>query len=347
MLESVRRHPHFPLLVLALIVTGASSASQAHHLHHHSDNVSARVDEQSTQLHGSPRNFAASIDGVIRACDEQAAALQKLPPDAIVRAVQLNDDQRAAFEQARSFARNAAKTLDASCPKNIPVELGAKLDALLDVLNLLVDSLSEIRPAVLNFQNLLDDEQKGRLVAMSLSEKSQPTGTQKNPATGSGAEPDMQSICNQWVAILRTWPARLLDTGIELSDIQRAALYELSAAIYRSAAHLVDTCPADNPVTALGRLDARHSELQAVRRDVEAIRPSTATFENALNESQKGRLAETTGSRMKASGDVRRGDRDVASRSSSDSGIKVHPRGQRLDHVRSAWFGFAVAHRSR
>lgn len=78
---------------------------------------------------------------------------------------------------------------------------------------------------------------------------------------------------------------------MQLSDAQRAALYELSAAIYRSAGDLVEACPAENPVTPHGRLDAKQNELQAVREDIKAIRPPAAAFENALNEVQKKRLA--------------------------------------------------------
>jgi hypothetical protein len=69
---------------------------------------------------------------------------------------------------------------------------------------------------------------------------------------------------------------------MQLSAAQRAALYELSAAIYRSAG-LSEACPADNAVTTLGRLDAMQKELQAVRHDIEVMRPSATAFENALN----------------------------------------------------------------
>jgi hypothetical protein len=351
MLRSGRRHVLFPL-VLALMVMGAPSMAHGGHLRHHGDKSSGRIDQERDQDHGKPTVFVASIDGMIRACAEQAAALRKLPPETIVQAVQLSDDQRAALEQVQTSADSAAKALDANCPKSIPAELSAKLDTLDNVLSLLADSLSGLRPALLKFHASLDDEQKGRLVAMSRSSKPAPrsgrTGTRKGPAAGGGAEEKAKSICTQWAAILRTWPVRQFDTQMQLSDAQRAALYELSAAIYRSAGDLVEACPAENPVTPYGHLDARQNELQALREDIKAIRPPAAAFENALNEVQKKPLALATDSETHWSGGMTPGHpaREIVSQSSGRSGkyhggLKNGPMGHRFGPARWPQWGFA------
>jgi len=349
MLGSARPHLLF-VLVLALVATGAPSLAQGRHLRHHGNQPSARMDEERDQERGRPTVFAASIDEMIRACTGQAEALRKLPPETVVQAVQFKDDQRSALEQVRASAASAAETLDANCPKGIPPELGAKLDALGHALSLLADALTGLRPAVLKFHALLDDEQKGRLVAMRASGNPASRSGRKDPGFGGAADADAASICAQWVAILRTWPVRQIDAGMQLSDAQRAALYELSAAIYRSAGHLVEACPTDNPVTALGRLDARGNELQAVRQDIETIRPSSAAFENALNDVQKKRLAEAMASETHWSGGTTRGRqaREMVSQSPADSGddrggFGIGPRGQRSGPVRWPWFGFAYA----
>jgi hypothetical protein len=136
---------------------------------------------------------------------------------------------------------------------------------------------------------------------------------------------------------------------MQLSDVQRAALYEMSAAIYRSAGHLVEVCPTDNPVTALGRLDARVNELQALRQDIETIRPPTAAFENALNDAQKKRLAQAMNAETRSGGVTRgRPEREIVSQSPVDSGnyqgeSKIGQRGVRSSPVHWPWFGFAYA----
>ena len=270
------------LLVLALVVTGACPSAQARNLGHHGDEANARADQQQYQEQGRPTTFAALIDEMIQACGEQAAAFRKGPPETIVQAVHLSDDQRAALDQVRTSADSAAKTLDANCPKRIPAEFGAKLDTLDHALSLVVDSLKGLRPSIVQFYALLDDEQKGRLVAMRVSANPASRSALKDYASSSRTDAEAKSICTQWVAILSAWPVRQIDAGMQLSAAQRAALYELSAAIYRSAG-LSEACPADNAVTTLGRLDAMQKELQAVRHDIEVMRPSATAFENALN----------------------------------------------------------------
>jgi hypothetical protein len=325
---------------------------QGRHLGHQGGKSSGRIGQEQDQERDKTTLFVASIDGMIRACAEQAAALRKLPPETIVQAVQLDDSQRAAFEQVQTSAGSAAKTLDANCPKSIPPELSAKLDALDNTLSLLADSLGGLRSAILKFHALLDDEQKRRLVAMSRSSdpapRSRRAGTRKDPAAGSGADEEAKSICTQWAAILRTWPVRQFDTRMQLSDAQRAALYELSAAIYRSAGDLVEACPEENPVTPHGRLDVTQNELQAVREDIEAIRPSAAAFENTLNEVQKKRLVLATDSETHGSGEMTRGRqaREVVSRSSGSSGsyrggLKNGAMGHRFAPARWPQWGFA------
>lgn len=348
MVKSGRRHLlSFP--ILALMVTGAPVVAHGRHLRHHGEDLSAQMDKGSDQARGRPTAFAASIDGMIRACAEQATELQALPLEVVAQAVQLSDDQRAALEQVRTSAGTAAKGLDANCPRSIPVELGAKLDALRDALSLLADSFRELRPAVVNFHALLDDDQKGRLLAMGVSGNpasgSGQTGTQKHPAADSGAEPSKHPICSRWGTILMSWPIKQIDAGIELSSGQRAALYELSAAIYRSAEHLAGACPGDNAATALGRLDARHAELQVVRQDIEAIQPSTIAFENALNEAQKKQLAEATGAEAHTR-DQQAG--EIVAQSSVDhrkhrGETNIAARARRSGRVHSPWFGFAFA----
>jgi hypothetical protein len=336
------------LAALALMMTGAPSLGQGRH-YHHGDEPGARNDEQGDEEHGRPKAFAVSIDEMIHACAAQAAAFRQLPPEAVVEAVQLTDDQRAALEQIRASAGSAAQSLDANCPQSIPAKLDAKLDTLGNMLNLVADALSGLRPAVVKFHALLSDEQKGRLIAMTLSDTrvSRSGRTGKSPAAANGGNQEASAFCSQWAAILRTWPVKQLDAGMQLSDGQRAALYEVSAAIFRSAGDLVEACPMENPITPLARLDARRDELQALRQDIDAIRPSAAAFESRLNEVQRRRLAEAMDSGMHVSGGKardRQAEEIVAQSSANDddgnhhAGLKA---GRRSQSARGGRWGFA------
>ena len=110
-------------------------------------------------------------------------------------------------------------------------------------------------------------------------------------ATDGGANTVRDPVCSQWVTILRSWPVSQIESLIPLSDEQRAKLHDLTAAIYRATAGLVGACPAEGNLTALGRLDAKQRQLEALQKGIDAVRLVLSSFENALSDSQRVRLA--------------------------------------------------------
>ena len=147
-------------------------------------------------------------------------------------------------------------------------------------------SLGALRPTFTTFYGLLDDEQKARLVAMGMSNDA--SGKQDVASKRSGSKQD--SLCQQWVINLRSWPVRQIENGTSLSDEQHATLYELTAAIYRAAGRLGTSCNADERFTPPGRLEARQDQLQALQQGIDAIRPVFSQFESELTDVQKAKL---------------------------------------------------------
>jgi len=147
------------------------------------------------------------------------------------------------------------------------------------------------------FYDTLDDEQKARLVAIDFSRKSLSKFHQGERRTANGGVPDdgfdaaRDPVCRQWIAILRSWPVTQVESAISLSDEQHADLHDLTAAFYRAAGSLTGACPAEDRFTALGRLDAKQRQLQALRQGIDAIQPVLSKFENSLNDSQRTQLA--------------------------------------------------------
>jgi uncharacterized membrane protein len=289
------------LMALALVAMGGPSFAQTYHFRHYgaqARQARAEADEKEDRAQPSKAaGFGAAVDRTIHACGQQALELRQLPLDAISRSAQLRGGQRAALERVQSSAMAAASALDARCPRSTPAELTARIDVLDAALGSVVDSLNGMRPALAAFYDLLDDEQKARLVVMNFSAKPASKadhGTRKEGGVHAdvGADAAPGSICAQWAANLRSWPIQHIDSRIQLSDQQHAALYELTAAIYRSAGDLTEACPMESEVTPLARLDAKMHELQAVRQDLEAIRPLAAAFEAALNDNQRKQLAQ-------------------------------------------------------
>ena len=105
------------------------------------------------------------------------------------------------------------------------------------------------------------------------------------------ADAERDPVCHQWVVMLRSWPVTQVERAISLSDEQHANLYDLTAVIYRAAGSLGCACAAKDRLTALGRLDAKQQQLQALRQGIDEIKPVLSKFEDSLSDSQRTRLA--------------------------------------------------------
>jgi hypothetical protein len=296
-----RNRGHLPLFTsVAVLAVCLCSMVEARQWRYHDHQGSrAGVGDQVRERRGEAVRFAAAIDGMIGACWQEAVDLKTISLDFVPRVVQLTDEQRAALANVRSAVQAAVEPLDANCPKEIGVQVSEKTAALDHALRLMADSLQSLRLALADFYRLLDDEQKAQLLAMGLSNnqlaQSKGKPTRRQSATDTAAYADRKSMCVQWTDSLRSWPVREIDSATALSDFQRASLYALAAAIYRSAGDLAQACPAQNRLTPVSRLEARENLLRALQRGMEAIQPSAAAFEKALSEEQKNVLDATIG----------------------------------------------------
>ena len=299
------------LLASAVAATAGSSTAEARHWRYHWHyhyGVHQQTDEAPGEdtargTFGNSRSrietteFGQGIKRMIGACAGQAIELKTMPFDLVSRTVQPNEAQRNALEQVRSTANEAAATLSASCPRDIPEDLGRQLDRLGDALDSISVSLAALRPALATFYDALDDEQKAHLVAIEPSHKPpSKTARRERRMTRGGVSDDRTDaerdpICHQWVVILRSWPVTQVERAISLSDEQHANLYDLTAVIYRAAGSLAGACAGKDRLTALGRLDTKQQQLQALRQGVDAIKPVLSKFEESLNDSQRTRLA--------------------------------------------------------
>jgi hypothetical protein len=236
--------------------------------------------------------FAVPTEQTIRACDAQATELKKMPISTVLETVQPSDPQRAVLEQIGVTAADAANKLTATCPKEVPAKLTDRLDTMRASLDSIKAALLALRPAFVSAYAALDDEQKARLVVLSMSKpSSQPQSAAA--ADGPGANDQAQPValdCGQWPAMLKSWPLNRIEAELSLSDEQHAALYTLMAAVYRGAASLAASCHDDNPLTPVRRLDGELGRVDAVHQSVDTIAPALAGFVNALNDEQSAKL---------------------------------------------------------
>ena len=211
------RQPLSLFTSVAVVAVCLCSMAEARQWRYHGHQESgASVGDQVRERRGEAVRFAPAIDGMIRACGEEAAALKTMPLDFVLRAVQLTDEQRAALAKVRSAVQAAVEPLDADCPKKIGDQLSEKIAALDHALQLMAGSLESLRIALADFYRLLDDEQKAQLLAMSLSNnqlsKSKGKPLRRQSATEAAANAEPRSMCVQWAGSLRSWLVREIDS---------------------------------------------------------------------------------------------------------------------------------------
>ena len=259
------------------------------------DHAPAAEDKSSARYQA--RDFGAMIGQMLRACDQQADDLKNVPVDAINQKVKPTSDQRRTLEQLASASAEAASTLAANCPKELSADLDGRLNALSQTLSTMANRLTTLRPMFANYYGSLDDEQKARLLQMTMrasgsggahSDLDHPSG--RNQGVSDAPVSDY-TFCQQWVAALRSWPVKQIEDKASLSDEQHANLYELTAAIYRAAGKLNAVCDADDHITPPGRLDGRIDQLNSLQQSVDIIRPLLSQFERDLTEEQAARLS--------------------------------------------------------
>src|SRR5262249_26972914 len=150
-------------------------------------------------------------------------------------------------------------------------------------------SLAALRPALAAFYDALDDEQKAKLAGIESSRNSPSKTNRSERRMARGGVPDDRAdaerdpVCHQWVVSLRSWPVRQVERAITFSDEQHANLYDLTAVISRAAGSLASGCAAKERATAIGRLDAKQQQLQALRQGIDAIKPVLSTFKDSLD----------------------------------------------------------------
>jgi hypothetical protein len=230
-----------------------------------------------------------------------AIGLRNTPFDVISRIVRPSEHQQNALDTIRSAVSDAADMLAATCPKDVAAMPSERLGALRHAIEALLDSRATMYPALANFYASLDDEQKARIVVnLSSNVQTKPNRDSRLAANFDNQQnADQDPVCRQWASILRSWPIRQIEAETQLSDEQHAALYEVTAAFYHAASGLVSSCPAENPLTPLGRLEAEQKQLEALRQGIHIIQPVITGFEKLLTDAQKTRLDavvnETTG----------------------------------------------------
>jgi hypothetical protein len=100
-------------------------------------------------------------------CEHLTVALQELPIREVERNVRLSETQRVSFYEFVTASLKAADTLSSDCPTETALTPARRLDDLRKRLAAVREATVAIRPTLLRFFGVLDQQQKVRFAGLS------------------------------------------------------------------------------------------------------------------------------------------------------------------------------------
>src|SRR5215468_2824154 len=144
----------------------------------------------------------------------------------------------------------------------------------------MLQAVQTVRPPLERFYQLLSDEQKARLNAVS-------------PGGKSTTEEDQRALakfCHERAPAVTDLPLDRIAKATQPTPPQRSALDELKDVSAKAAQGLKADCPIYAAVTPTGRIEAMEKRLEATHSAVITVQPALAKFYDGLSDEQKARF---------------------------------------------------------
>jgi hypothetical protein len=213
-------------------------------------------------------------------CAEQATSLTNWPVERIAQTVEPDAAQMSALDRLMSATQHAVDIMQAACPTRLPSTPTGRLATLQTRLEVMLQAVDTVGPALDAFYQSLSDEQRARFNAI---------GSEREPNLANQEQRDLTQVCGE----RRTGIALPIDRiaqAVRPSGQQAAALDELASASTRAAEALKSNCPSEAALTPTGRVDAMRQRLTAMLDAVRTVRPALEAFYGSLSYEQKARF---------------------------------------------------------
>jgi len=176
----------------------------------------------------------------------------------------------------------AADYLAKSCPTEIPQQPTARLQLMDSQIEMLTMAVDIIHQPLEEFEQSLTDEQRAKFSGEAV----------KSAASGRGDKTSLRSCGAPSAAI--DWSIGQIEKSVQPNDQQRSALTDVQQAFRKAAYDLEAHCPTSVPRSAVARLEAIESRLDATWRAILSIQVALQDFESKLSDEQKNRLQTMT-----------------------------------------------------
>jgi chorismate mutase len=220
--------------------------------------------------------------GGAQICTAETQGLTDFPIQRIAEQVQPDQSQQALLDELKAATEQAVEMLRSACPSDLPSTPTARIAAVRQRVEAMLQALRLVRPAVEKFYASLSDEQKQRFNALD-------AGTVGTVAAEGQQKPVAQA-CGQSATRALELPIERVQGSLHLSADQEAALKQLKDASAKAADILAQSCPADQALTPPGRLAAMEQRLAAMLQGLDLVQPALANFYNSLSDEQKAQI---------------------------------------------------------
>ena len=144
-------------------------------------------DEQRARLNALVQQQQAntSSGSLLQSCQSAQASVPEWPAAEIDAKVHPTEAQRASLTALQQASANAAEMLKASCPTSEPITPPARLEAIANRLETMLQAVKNVRAALDDFYGKLSDEQKAQFEAIGPAREAssgQPAASDQQPA---------------------------------------------------------------------------------------------------------------------------------------------------------------------
>jgi hypothetical protein len=220
---------------------------------------------------------AARPSGV---CSDETSKLTDWPVERIAEVVQPTDAQRALLDALKAANAKAIDILKGACPKDLPSIPTGRLAAMQTRLEVMLQAVQIVRPALEQLYQSLDDEQKARFNAIAPA----------NDASAGKDRRDLATFCDERAPGVTDLPIDRIAQAVQPSAEQQGSLDELKDASLKAAEGLKADCPSYQALTPTGRIEAMEQRLTAMLTAVKTVQPALAKLYDQLSDEQKARF---------------------------------------------------------
>jgi len=219
---------------------------------------------------------------------------QSLDGNAIVERLRAeigpNPEQMERLQRLGGAIAAAAGYLAKSCPTEIPREPTARLQLMDSQIQVLTMAVDIIHQPLQDFERSLTDEQRAKFSGQAVAKHAASARHRRTAARNENA--GLRSCGSSAAAI--DWSIGEIDKSVQPNEQQRVALNDVQQAFGRAANDLQAHCPTSVPRSAVARLEAIESRLDATWRAVLSIQVALQDFESTLGDDQKNRFQTMT-----------------------------------------------------